>query len=111
MTKTKTKTLAESRSILASVHESAKDLHDAGAIDVVTMRRFDALCLPLVRNYTSDEVRGIREKVKVSQAVFASVLNVGKATVAAWEQGTKTPSGASLKLLDLVERRGLEALT
>jgi len=46
----------------------------------------------------------------VSQAVFAAVLNVGKATVAAWERGGKEPSGAALKLLDLVERKGLSAL-
>jgi len=31
--------------ILAEVHEAARDLHDAGAIDALTMRRFDALCL------------------------------------------------------------------
>jgi len=39
--------------------------------------------------------------------VFAAVLNVGKATVAAWEQGGEEPSGPSLKLLDAVERKGL----
>jgi putative transcriptional regulator len=32
--------------ILTAVHEAARDLHDAGAMDAVTMRRFDALCLP-----------------------------------------------------------------
>jgi putative transcriptional regulator len=52
----------------------------------------------------------VRTKTKASQAVFAAVLNVGPTTVAAWEQGTKKPSGPAVKLLDLVERKGLGAL-
>jgi putative transcriptional regulator len=96
--------------ILAEVHEAALDLHDAGAIDALTMRRFDALCLPPVHHYTAADIRRIRKEANVSQAVFAAVLNVGKATVAAWEQGGKQPSGPALKLLYLVERKGLSAL-
>ena len=96
--------------ILTEVHEPARDLHDAGAIDALTMRRFDALCLPPVRHYTAADIRQIRKQANVSQAVFAAMLNVRKATVAAWEQGGKAPSGAALKLLDLVERKGLSAL-
>ena len=96
--------------ILAEVQEAARDLHDAGAMDTLTMRRFDALCLPPVRHYTAADVRRIRKKANVSQAVFAVVLNVGTATVAAWERGAKEPSGAALKLLDLVERKGLLVL-
>ena len=100
---------AESR-ILAEVHETARDLFEGGAVDTLTMRRFDTLCLPPVKHYKPAEIRRIRRKAKVSQAVFASVLNVGKATVSAWEQGAKAPSGPALKLLDLVERKGLAAL-
>lgn len=101
---------ANASSILASVHEAAADLHGAGVIDTLTMRRFDVLCLPPVPPRSAEDVRRIRQAANVSQAVFAAVLNVGKATVCAWEQGLKTPSGPALKLLDLVERRGLAAL-
>lgn len=96
--------------ILMAVHEAARDLHDAGAMDAVTMRRFDALCLPKVRPLKAADIRRIRREANVSQAVFAAVLNVRKATVSSWEQGGKQPSGAALKLLDLVERKGLSAL-
>jgi len=96
--------------ILAAVHEAAGDLHEAGAMDHLTMRRFDVLCLPPVRARSADDVRRIRQQANVSQAVFAAVLNVGKATVCAWEQGSKSPSGPALKLLDLVERKGLASL-
>jgi putative transcriptional regulator len=100
--------------ILGVVHSSAQDLHDAGAIDALTMRRFDALCLAPVPHYSAADIRRIRKAANVSQPVFAAVLNVGKATVAAWERpkekGGKEPSGTALKLLDLVARRGLSAL-
>jgi len=97
--------------ILKNVHASAGRLHGAGLLDGLTMREFDALCLPPLRDYTAADVRRVRAKTKASQAVFAAVLNVGPTTVAAWEQGTKKPSGAAAKLLDLVERKGLGVLT
>jgi putative transcriptional regulator len=56
------------------------------------------------------DVRRIRTKNRASQSVFAAFFNVGKTTVAAWEQGTKKPGGAALKRLDLVERKGLDVL-
>jgi putative transcriptional regulator len=96
--------------ILKNVHASAKRLHAAGLLDNLTMREFDALCLPPLHEYTAADVRRVRTKTKASQAVFAAVLNVGPTTVAAWEQGTKKPSGPAVKLLDLVERKGLGAL-
>jgi putative transcriptional regulator len=86
--------------ILDNVHASAKVLCDAGLLDAVTVREFDALCLPPLHDYTSEDVRRIRAKAKASQAVFAQILNVGTTTVAAWEQGTKKPSGPAVKLLD-----------
>lgn len=96
--------------ILRNVHKSAQRLHEAGFVDDVTMREFDALCLPPLRAYTPEEIRKIRNANKVSQAVFAQFLNVKTITVAAWEQGTKKPSGTAVKILDLVERKGLDVL-
>jgi putative transcriptional regulator len=96
--------------VLKNVHDSMKDLHEIGLMSDLTMREFDALCLPPVRDYTGAQVVKIRRSVKASQAVFAAFLNVGKSTVAAWEQGTKKPSGAAARLLDIVERKGLDAI-
>ena len=97
-------------SILEMVHESAKDLHEAGVMDQTTMREFDALCLPPVKNYTADQIKRIRLRNKASQAVFAAYLNTSASTVQKWEQGKKSPAKPSLKLLDLVDRKGIEAL-
>jgi putative transcriptional regulator len=96
--------------ILDAVHETAKGLHQIGVMDETTMREFDAMCLPPVKNYSAREIKRIRTAQRVSQPVFAAYLNVTKSTVAQWEQGGKRPRGPSLKLLDLVERKGLRAL-
>lgn len=104
-----TKTKATSR-ILEAVHETARDLHDAGFIDKRSMRRYEALCLEPVPKYSSESIRALRERYKLSQTVLASVLNTSPSTVRQWEIGAKHPSGPSLKLLNLLDKKGLEAL-
>jgi putative transcriptional regulator len=96
--------------ILASVHETADGLFRVGAIDKATMREFDALCLTPVLPLTPDEIRALRERERVSQPVFARYLNVRKDAVSKWERGEKRPDGPSLKLLNLVKAKGLEAI-
>ena len=103
------KTKATSR-ILDAVHETARDLHDAGFIDLRSMRRYDALCLEAVPEYSSASIRALRKRYKLSQAVLASLLNTSPSTVRQWEIGAKHPSGPSLKLLSLLDKKGLEAL-
>lgn len=98
------------KSILETVHETAHGLHQTGVMDAKTMRDFDALCLPTVKRYTPAQIKGIRARNKASQAVFAAYLNTSPSTVQKWEQGQKKPSGSSLKLLNLVDRKGLEVL-
>jgi putative transcriptional regulator len=92
---------------MAAIHEMMGDLHDGGVIDTQTMRRFDAACLTPIRALKPEEIKAIREKEHVSQAVFANYLNVTSSLVSKWERGEKRPSGASLKLLTLVEKNGL----
>jgi putative transcriptional regulator len=96
--------------IMAAVHETVEDLHDAGLMDKFTMREFDKLCLTPIRHFVPEEIRQIRERENVSQSVFANYLNVSKGIISKWECGEKRPSGASLKLLALVEKNGLSAI-
>jgi len=96
--------------ILAAVHETARDLHRLGFIDKRKMRRFDALCMQPLPVYDSSKIRALRTHFNLSQAVLADVLNTSVSTVRKWEQGDKRPSGPSLKLLNLMERKGLEAI-
>ena len=96
--------------ILESVNKSAARLHDAGAIDDLTMREYDALCLPERQKFSPEQIRQIRQATKASQPVFAAILGVGKTTVAQWEQGLKKPGGAALTLLNVVAENGLAPL-
>jgi putative transcriptional regulator len=99
-----------SKSILEVVYETAKGLRKAGVMNTQTMREFEALCLAPVKTYTPEQIKSIRLKNQVSQAVFAVYLNTSLSTVKKWEQGGKQPSGLALRLLNLVERKGLEVL-
>lgn len=105
----KTKKLAKSP-ILEAVHETAADLHAGGFISKRRMREYDALCLAPIRRYSRTKIRSLRKRHRISQAVLATVLNMSLSTVRQWEIGAKQPSGPSLKLLDLLDRKGLEAL-
>ena len=106
---TKTKIKAKSR-IFEAVHETASDLHRLGFIDKRKMSKLDALCLDPVPGYDSKKIRTLRDHLQLSQAVLAAVLNTSLSTVRKWEAGEKHPSGPSLKLLNLLDRKGLEAV-
>ena len=96
--------------ILDVVHQTAKELTEAGVMDMQTMREFDALCLPEIEEYDAVRIKSLREQSQVSQAVFAKYLNISASTVRQWEQGSKKPRGTSLKLLNLVAQKGLQVL-
>ena len=96
--------------MLDIAHELAEGLFKAGDMDELSKRKMDALCLPRKRSFAPEEIRRIREENKVSQAVFAAFLGIGKTTVQQWERGKKKPSGPSMRLLDLVDRKGLAVL-
>lgn len=98
------------KSILEVVHESAKGLYDAGIIDVTTMHEFDTLCLPPIKELSAQEIKTLRLKEHVSQAVFARYLNTSSSTIRQWEQGEKRPRGTSMKLLNLIATKGLSIL-
>jgi putative transcriptional regulator len=54
--------------------------------------------------YDAARVQRIRRRLDVSQRVFADMLNVSLGTVRSWEQGRRTPDGASMRLLTIAER-------
>lgn len=93
---------------MAAIHETAADLYQTGGMDKKTMRKFDALCLTPIQKMTPSKIRALRVREKASQTVFAAYLNVTPGLISKWERGEKRPQGASLKLLSLVEKKGLE---
>jgi putative transcriptional regulator len=53
---------------------------------------------------TRKKIIAIRQRLNYSQSTFARALNVSLKTVQAWEQGTRKPSDAALKLLAIAEK-------
>ncbi len=96
--------------LLVAAHETASDLFQIGLIDKLTMKQFDQLCLTPIEKLTAEEIREIRVSANVSQALFAHYLNVSAGIVSQWERGEKSPAGASLKLLLLVRKCGIELI-
>jgi putative transcriptional regulator len=97
-------------SIFEAVHEAMSDAYEVGVIDKTTMREFDAMCLTKVDDLSPRDIKRIRRREGVSQAVFAHFLNVTPNLVSQWERGGRRPSGTSLKLLALVKAKGLDAI-
>jgi putative transcriptional regulator len=99
--------------ILEAVHEIASGLYKSGFIDEHQMREFDESCLEPepAPEYSSEQVRALRERWELSEAELAGKLNVSPATVRRWEVGKTRPRGPVLLLLELLDRKGLEALS
>jgi putative transcriptional regulator len=95
---------------LKVAHEAARDLFETGVIDKITMRQFDTGCLTPVTDMKPQTIKRLRRAAEMSQAVFASALNVPVSLVSQWERGEKRPSGPSLKLLALIKGKGIDAI-
>jgi putative transcriptional regulator len=103
------KTKFKSR-LAAELHETVRGLHKVGIVDKQTMRDFDVTLLTSVEELSARDIVKMREKAGVSQAVFAQALNITTDYVSKIERGEKKPSGATLKLLSLVRRKGFDAI-
>lgn len=95
---------------LASIQETMEALHEVGAIDKQTMREFDETCLTPVESLSPEAIRALREREHLSQPVFARYLNVSRNLVSDWERGVKRPGGPALRLLTVIEKKGIQAI-
>jgi putative transcriptional regulator len=95
--------------------EMSKDMHDLGIMDEATYRKITmrdvhkaeaATLAPL----TGEDIRALRERAHMSQAVFARCLNLTVGYVSQLERGAKRPTGPALALLDIIRRKGIEAI-
>ncbi len=94
----------------AAIHSSASALGDVGAIGKKTMREYDELCLTSPAKIAPAGIKQLRVKYRVSQPLFARYLNTSESTIEKWETGAKKPSGAALRLLEVIRYYGLEVL-
>ena len=93
----------------------AKEMHAIGTMDdatfrKITMRDLDRAEAATLAPLTGDEIRALREQSNMSQAVFAKYLNLTVGYVSQLERGAKHPSGPALALLNVIRRKGIEAI-
>lgn len=93
-----------------AIHSAAAGLYSVDAIAQETMRSFDETCISRVSDFQPGEIKALRDQLNVSQPVFARYLNTSLSTVQKWESGAKRPGGLALKLLNIVQKHGLEVL-
>lgn len=95
--------------------ETAEDLHTGGLLSdetykKITMRHLGVKEKTKVEPLTGEDIRTIREQAHMSQAVFAHCLNLTVGYVSQLERGVKHPTGAALALLNVIRRKGIEAV-
>ena len=95
--------------------ESANDMRRTGIIDEaahekITLRHLGSRTDTAAEPLTGDEIRSLRERAHLSQAVFAHYINLTAGYVSQLERGTKRPTGAALVLLNVIRRKGIDAI-
>ncbi|GAB7540759.1 helix-turn-helix domain-containing protein [Cupriavidus sp. CuC1] len=93
-----------------AIHSAASGLLRVKAINKKTMREYDDLCLEAPPHFGAEDIVKIRKSVNVSQPIFARYLNTSTSTIQKWETGQKQPSGMAARLLQVVQKHGLEVL-
>jgi putative transcriptional regulator len=97
------------KSMVDAIVGTMRDLNKSGVVDDITLRNIEKLCVPDVHDYTPEDIAALRKQLSLSQGALAKIFNISLSTVQKWEQGLKKPAGAAKKLLDIMERKGLEA--
>jgi putative transcriptional regulator len=98
-----------------AILEMAADQHRVGVMDdgtyrKITLRHLGEKANTLAAPISAKEIRALRERANLSQAALAQVLNLTVGYLSQLERGVKQPKGPSLALLNVVRRKGLEAI-
>lgn len=93
--------------IVESLRDDLAALHEAGAVSKAALHGFGTFFPPPVRAFSASDIKRLRERLKLSQPVFARHLHTTASTARRWEQSTTHPAGPALKLLNIVAKKGL----
>jgi putative transcriptional regulator len=98
-----------------AILEMADDQLQSGLMDKaeheqITVRLLGAQPLPTAKPISSKQIRQMRVKANLSQAAFARYLNLTTGYISQLERGTKQPKGPALALLNVIRRKGFEAI-
>jgi putative transcriptional regulator len=102
--------------MVEAILETAAGMRRIGIMDEathakITMRHLGDKAADVVAEpITGDDIRKLREEAHLSQAVFARYLNLTTDYVSKLERGAKRPTGPALVLLNVIRRKGIEAI-
>lgn len=97
--------------------ETADGMFRLGIMDEETHRRItardvgereDAIEISVP---SAEDIRAMRADANISQAAFARRLNVTTGYISQLERGVKRPTGATVVLLNLIRKRGIDAIS
>jgi putative transcriptional regulator len=98
----------------AIVEMASDQLHsglmDKATYEKITVRLLGPKPLPTAKPIKGKEIRSLRERANMSQAAFALTLNLSVGYISQLERGAKQPKGPALALLNVIRRKGLEAI-
>lgn len=97
-------------SLRRAINELANDLHEVGMINKITLRQITENDIPVLFEYTPEEIQEMRKRYHLSQAVFAKYLNISLPMVKSLEVGQRKANGAILRLLNIVDSHGVSGL-
>ena len=88
-----------------AIGTTVEDMIKAGLDSSFTQKDLNTLGVKIPEvTLSSTQIKKIREKRRLSQTVFAQLLNVSPSSVRQWEQGKRIPSGSTKVLLELLNR-------
>lgn len=95
--------------------ETAEGMHRTGMLNddeyrKITVRHLGAETLPAAKPISAKQIRSMRERANMSQAAFARSLNLSVGYISQLERGVKEPKGPALALLNVIKRKGFEAI-
>ena len=101
--------------VVEMILETAGDMHRSGMLNddeyrKITVRHLGEQPLPVAKPISSKEIRKLRVRANMSQAAFARSLNLSVGYVSQLERGAKQPKGPALALLNVIRRKGFEAI-
>jgi putative transcriptional regulator len=90
--------------------DASRRIMDEMAHAKVTLRHLGDKADVVTEPISGNDIRKLREKAHMSQAVFARYLNLTVGCVSQLERGAKRPTGPALVLLNVIRRKGIEAI-
>lgn len=100
--------------LAGAILETARDMHKSGLLDDEAYEKIIHRHLPdekrAIEIPTGGDIKAMRETANLSQAVFARKLHLSAGYVSQLERGVRQPSGPTLVLLNLIRKRGIEAI-